>query len=166
MSENGRYQVRVEGIRFDAAHFATFRGKCEPLHGHSYEVAANVDGSLSTDSWVVDFVALKRLLRDLCEELDHRFMLQCAGDILQVEQDVSSWRIRTPAGIDYSFPTKDVVALPIDNTTAERIAEWLSSRVYESLSKRGLRRIEAVTIEVWEGPGQRASYRRQNLPLR
>src|SRR6185503_9387026 len=104
MSENGRFQVRVEGIRFDAAHFATFRGKCEPLHGHSYEVAAVVDGTLSPDSWVIDFVALKSLLRNLCEQLDHRFMLQSAGNILKVEQGASSWQIRTPAGIDYAFP--------------------------------------------------------------
>jgi 6-pyruvoyl-tetrahydropterin synthase len=32
------FSVRVEG-KFSAGHFATYGGDCEPLHGHTYEVA-------------------------------------------------------------------------------------------------------------------------------
>jgi 6-pyruvoyltetrahydropterin/6-carboxytetrahydropterin synthase len=159
------YQVRVEGIRFDAAHFATFHGRCEPLHGHSYQVAAEVDGTLSQDSWVVDFIALKRLLRSLCEELDHRFLLQRESETIQIDRSGTEWTVHAPGGAGYVFPANDVVALPLDNTTAERLAQWFCERVHKSLKKRGMRRVEAITIEVWEGPGQRASYRMQSLPL-
>ena len=69
------YEVRVEAIRFDAAHFATYGGNCEPLHGHSYEVAAEVQGKLGEDSLVVNFIGLKAVLRELSKELDHKFML-------------------------------------------------------------------------------------------
>src|SRR3989304_5516021 len=44
-----------------------------PLHGHDYGVAAAVEGTLDENAWVVDFGAVKAILRSLCEELDHRF---------------------------------------------------------------------------------------------
>jgi 6-pyruvoyltetrahydropterin/6-carboxytetrahydropterin synthase len=157
------YQVRVEGLQFDAAHFATFGGACEPLHGHSYAVAAEVEGTLSEDNWVVDFIELKLMLRKLCEEVDHRFLLQSESRLLQIERRPGEWRVQTPAGIAYIFPESDVVSLPIENTTAERLAEWFSDRLWRSLQDCGAKNIAAATVEVWEGPEQRASHRRERL---
>ena len=164
--QDGSFQVRVEGVRFDAAHFATFRGKCEPLHGHSYEVVAEVEGALTRDAWVVDFVRLKRLLRRLSKELDHRFMLQNASKVLQIEATEGNWKVKTPAGIGYVFPRGDVVALPVDNTTAERLSQWFSERVWQELRQQNRDQgVKRVSIEVWEGPGQRAAFRSERLPL-
>jgi 6-pyruvoyltetrahydropterin/6-carboxytetrahydropterin synthase len=160
-----QFEVRVEGVQFDAAHFATFGRDCEPLHGHTYYVAANVVGPLSKESWVVDFVALKSILRGICRELDHRFMLQLESRLLRIEEDASEWRVETPGGRRYTFPRNDVAGLPIDNTTAERLAEWFGGRVTRALAERGAHNVETVTVEVWEGPGQRASSRQQGLPV-
>lgn len=150
------YSVRVEGIRFAAAHFATFGGECEPLHGHSYEVAAEVDGSLTDDSWVVDFSLLKTILRRLCTELDHRFMLQAESNELQIERSPTSWSIRAQSGTSYILPVEDVIALPIDNSTAERLSEYLCAQLGAALTGHGAANIARVAVEVWEGPGQRA----------
>lgn len=152
-------------MQFAAAHFATFGGECEPLHGHNYGVAAEVDGPLSEESWVVDFVQLKSILRGLCHTLDHRFMLQLNSRLLKMKEENGKWQILTPQGKEYAFPEADVVALPIDNTTAERLAEWLSGRLEDSLLKRGATNVEAVMVEVWESPGQRAAHHRQCLSL-
>ena len=160
-----RYEVRVEGVQFAAAHFATFGGECEPLHGHSYAVAAQVDGTLSGESWVVDFVKLKSILRGLCHALDHRFMLQLNSRLLKIEAIDGCWRVETPQGRRYSFPEADVAALPVDNTTAERLAEWLCIRLQEASLIREAGNVESVLVEVWEGPGQRASYHLECLPL-
>ena len=157
--------MRVEGVQFAAAHFATFGGSSEPLHGHSYEVAAELDGALSEESWVIDFIELKSILRSLCDELDHRFLLQTESRILELEPGATTWRIRSPSGMEYTLPASDVVALPIDNTTAERLAEWLCGRLGEKLSERGAHKVETITVEVWEGRGQRASHRQQRLPV-
>jgi 6-pyruvoyltetrahydropterin/6-carboxytetrahydropterin synthase len=165
MSEGSAFGVRVEGIYFDSAHFATYRRKCEPLHGHSYQVAAEVQGELTDDSWVVDFTRLKATLRGICQEIDHKLLLQLQSRLLRIEDLEGVWRVETPEGRTYSFPASDVAALPIDNTTAERIAEWFSGRVWEALERRGAS-IQSVTVEVWEGPGQRATHRRLYLPLR
>ncbi len=163
MSE--RFRVRVEGVRFAAAHFATFSGVCEPLHGHSYEVAAEVEGRLSTDSWVTDFVQLKALLRGICELLDHRFMLQRDSQVLELQEEEGAWKVRTPAGVGYVFPASDVVPLAVDNTTAERLSEWFAERLARALAERRAANVESIAIEVFEGPGQSARYTRNGLPL-
>lgn len=165
MQADGSFEVRVEGIQFAAAHFATFGGKCEPLHGHNYEVAAQVQGRLTDDSWVVDFTRLKAVLRALCDDLDHRFLLQGQSRVLEIDEGDRAWKVKTPAGIGYVFPKQDVVMLPIDNSTAERLAQWLCARVWQRLSRRILRGVESITVEVWEGPGQRASHRIERLRL-
>jgi len=164
MPEGGGYQVRVEKIYFDAGHFATYGGRCEPLHGHTYQVVAEVEGDLTEDSWVVDFTRLKGILRQICQEIDHRMLLQTKSRILTIEPSDGYWHVRTPDGASYSFPAQDVADLPIDNTTAERLAEWFSGRVWDALTQRNSS-IQSVTVEVWEGPGQRAAYKRLHLPL-
>ena len=164
MAGGGGFAVRVEGIFFDAAHFATYGGHCEPLHGHTYQVAAEVEGELTDDSWVVDFTRLKAILRQICQEIDHRMVLQMESRILKIEALEGAWRVITPAGASYTLPSLDVAELPIDNTTAERLAEWFSGRVWQAVEHRSAR-IQSVSVEVWEGPGQRASYKRLHLPL-
>lgn len=161
----GPFLVRVDGIRFAAAHFATFAGECEPIHGHSYEVAAEVEGSLTDDAWVIDFVELKSILRGICEEIDHKFLLQARSLVLAIDRTGTAWKVRTPAGIGYVLPQSDVVGLPVDNTTAERLAEWLCGQVWESLVDRRAANVESIKVEVWEGPGQMASHSRRRLPV-
>ena len=155
------FQVRVEGVGFAAAHFATYGGRSEPLHGHDYALAAQVDGTLDTNAWVIDFGEVKAILRGICKEVDHRFLLQRDSRVLAIDATEAAWNVRTPDGIDYVLPRQDVIALPIDNTTAERLAEWFCERVLQTLRERRADNVRAVTIEVWEGPQQRASYRRE-----
>jgi 6-pyruvoyltetrahydropterin/6-carboxytetrahydropterin synthase len=162
---SGQFKVRVENIQFDAAHFVTFGdSSCEPLHGHSYAVAAEIEGDLNTDSLVVDFTLIKALLRGFSKELDHRFILQLQSRKLEIVSDDSGWRIRTPTGAGYVFPKQDVAALPIDNSSAERLSEWFSGRLVDALQEKGAR-LRRITVEVSEGPGQMASHRIERLPL-
>src|SRR3990170_5442376 len=149
------WKVAVErnALRFSAAHFTTFGGDCEPLHGHNYDVMVEVEGELTEDSWVVDFAELKRMARRLCEELDHRFLLQRDSRLLQIEEGAVAWTVRF-RGRRWVFPRAEVVALPIDNTTAERLAEWFCGRLWEELSSAGARNVAAVTVGIEEAPGQ------------
>jgi 6-pyruvoyltetrahydropterin/6-carboxytetrahydropterin synthase len=73
--------------------------------------------------------------------------------------------IPTPGGIGYVLPKEHVVALPIDNSSAERLAEWFSGRLWSSLENKVTAGLESLTVEVWEGPGQRGSYQIERLPL-
>src|SRR5262249_17991332 len=116
---------------------------------------------LSEDSLVVNFITLKAMLRDAAETIDHRFMLQRDSHILRIDEGERSWNIVTPAGLSYVLPKQDVVALPIDNTTVERISQWFCDGLWAKLAPRSPT-MQSLTVEVWEGPGQRASYRREH----
>ena len=154
------YKVTVERntLRFAAAHFATFEGQCEPLHGHSYAVIVEVEGALTEDSWVVDFSALKSMTRAICQELDHKFLLQRESKVLQIDEGKSNWKVRFQER-GWVFPKADVVALPIDNTTAERLAEWIGGRLREQLAGRGATNLTSIAIGVEESPGQTGWWR-------
>jgi 6-pyruvoyltetrahydropterin/6-carboxytetrahydropterin synthase len=153
--------VSVEGVRlrFAAAHMATIGDDLEPLHGHNYSVRCRVDGDLTADRWVIDFSALKRYVREACETLDHRFLLQRNSPLLRVDQVEGGWRVAFRERC-YTLPAEDVVALPIENTTAELLAEWLAGRVAEALRVGGHANVRHITIEVEEMPGQSGGYAR------
>jgi 6-pyruvoyltetrahydropterin/6-carboxytetrahydropterin synthase len=153
----GTFAVRVENVGFDAAHFASIGADVETLHGHSYRVACEVRGSLTDDGWVVDFGVLKRLLRTICQDLDHKVILQTSGTVIRPLQTPGGWLVRTPREKEYLFPTTDVAPLPAENSTAECLAQWLNYCLRQVLGESV--HLDEITVEVWEGPGQRASNR-------
>lgn len=59
---------------FDAAHFLTkYQGKCERLHGHTYRLRVTVEGPVGDDGMVMDFVELKRLVKEkVIDRYDHQ----------------------------------------------------------------------------------------------
>ncbi len=155
----GTHEVEVRGVRlrFAAAHMATIAGELEPLHGHNYSVGCRVGGDLTADSWVIDFAALKRLCREACEELDHRFLLQARSPLLDLREEEGSWIISHGERL-YRLPAGEVAALPIENTTAELIARWIWERVCRGLRGGLHEQIRRLEVEVEEMPGQSATY--------
>ena len=145
--------VERNRLRFAAAHMATFHGDCEPLHGHNYQLIVEVDGGLTEDSWVWDFGALKRAAREIAEELDHKFLLQRESRVLRIEEDRDSVAVSFNER-SYRLPSSDIASLPIDNTTAERLAEYIGGRLLEALKRAGASNVTRLRIGVEEMPGQ------------
>ncbi len=152
-------RINVSGpqLRFAAAHFTTFAGQCEPLHGHNYAVAAQLEGDLTPDSWLFDFVELRRIVAGLCQELDHSFLLPTENPNLAVARSDGHYTI-TFTDRRYVIPEAEVRPLPIDNSTAERLSEWLAGRLADQLSTRGATNLSSLTVTVEEAPGQSASF--------
>src|SRR5689334_14435450 len=121
--ERALRKVKVEGgtLKFSSAHFITYSGKCERLHGHNYGVLVEVEGELNEDRVVFDFTVLKRLAREICQRLDHRFLLPLHNPHLELITSSEEWEIRFREK-RYVFPREDVVELPIENSTAELLA--------------------------------------------
>ncbi len=153
--------VSVERLRlkFAAAHMATLGDELEPLHGHNYLVRCRVDGTLTADRWVIDFAALKTYVREVCDFLDHHFLLQERAPLLDIARDGDGWTVGFH-GRTYRFPAADVRALPIENTTAELLAEYIAERVVERLTAGGHGNITRLAVEVEEMPGQSGGYAR------
>jgi 6-pyruvoyltetrahydropterin/6-carboxytetrahydropterin synthase len=69
------YEVTVEQT-FAAGHaLREYKGKCENVHGHNYRVQITVEGErLNRIGLLVDFVELKRVVREVVAILDHQFI--------------------------------------------------------------------------------------------
>jgi 6-pyruvoyltetrahydropterin/6-carboxytetrahydropterin synthase len=163
MATSGRFRVAVtkEDLVFAAAHFITLAGhRCEALHGHNYRVGVTLEGALDTDSWfVVDFAAVKRVMRQLTSELDHRVLLPLENPKLAVTTGAGSVRVAYDGEPRYVFPVKDCMLLPIPNTTVEMLAQYLTARLRHELAGLGVAGLRAIELEVEENFGQSASYR-------
>jgi 6-pyruvoyltetrahydropterin/6-carboxytetrahydropterin synthase len=149
------YSVRVERnkLKFAAAHMATFEGQMEPLHGHNYAVTIEVAVTLTDDAWVCDFSTLKSLGKAICDDLDHKFLLQAESRVLDIDEGQTNYKVRFGER-GFVFPKSDVLALPIDNTTAERIAEYFIGRLQLALAERGAANLTSITVGIEEAPGQ------------
>lgn len=145
--------VERQRLKFAAAHMATFAGTIEPLHGHNYAVIIKVEGELAAEGWVADFGLLKWIGRDICDRLDHHFLLQSRSTLLAIRRAADSWEISF-AEKRYCFPAADVFELPIANTTAEQLAEWFWLEVFHGLQSEGVANVRRLTIGVEEAPGQ------------
>ena len=69
------FEVSVE-CTFAAGHaLRAYKGKCENVHGHNYKVQLVVAGEqLDSAGLLVDFVEVRKTLKELAERLDHRFL--------------------------------------------------------------------------------------------
>ena len=155
------FKILIErgNLGFSAAHFITFEGQCEPLHGHNYGVRVEAAGPLTADSYVLDFVELKNLVRALCKEWDHRFLLPLRNPHMRVTERDDVWELEYDASNRYALAKSAVVPLDVDNATAERLAEQLARRIAAALRERGSgAALESLTVGVEETEMQAAFY--------
>lgn len=159
-SAHFRVRVTKDYTVFCAGHFITYEGdKCESLHGHNYRAAASVEGALGEDHYVYDFTRLKKQLRAICDRLDHKMLLPLHNPRLTVAAGDAEVTVHYGAK-RYIFPRSDAVLLPIPNTTAEMLAEWILGELAEGLLPAAAPGVRAVEVEVEESFGQAAVCRR------
>lgn len=164
------WKILIErgNLEFSAAHFITFAGECEPLHGHNYGVRVEATGPLTEDSYVLDFVVLKDIVRSLIKPWDHRFLLPLQNPHLRLTDLADAWEIEytgdlstlpdapdTP--IRYHLPKWSVVPLAVDNVTAERLAELLARRIVHEMRRRDVgQAVEQLVVAIEETSMQAA----------
>jgi 6-pyruvoyltetrahydropterin/6-carboxytetrahydropterin synthase len=153
--------VTKEDLVFAAAHFITLPGhRCEALHGHNYRAGIEVAGELEPEGWyVLDFTVLKRVLRGLTAELDHRVLLPTENPHLTVTAADDRVSVAFDGTVRYVFPKSDCALLPIPNTTVEMLAQHLAGRVRDELTRAGIRHVATLALEVEENFGQSATFR-------
>ena len=161
--ERGDYRVSVtkDYLVFASAHFITFSGhRCETLHGHNYRVGVTVEGALDPESWYVfDFGVLKRIMRKLCDDIDHKVLLAGENPHLGIAETGDSVTVAYDGKPRYVFPKRDCAILPVPNTTVEMLAELLTSQLRAALAGEGAGGVTAIEMEVEENFGQSATYR-------
>ncbi len=161
----GRSEFRVavmkDNLVFASAHFITFPGhRCETLHGHNYRTRVVIEGGLDPDAhYVFDFVELKRLMKRLTDEIDHKVLLPLHNPKLQISEQDDAVTVCYEGRPRYRFPKIDCALLPIPNTTVEMLAQYLAGRVRQELVASGAVHLRAIEMEIEETFGQSATYR-------
>ena len=108
---------------------------------------------------VLDFITFKPLVKRVCDDLDHRTLIQSENPILTLR--------KRGAGIEIFYkkqklllPKSDVILLPLTNTSTELLAEYIAKqinrRVRQTFSATKLKYMEVV---VEEARGQRGIFR-------
>lgn len=153
MQNTYRVRLEKEHFTFCAAHFITYAGDiCEPLHGHNYRVSAEMTGPLDENQYVVDFIAARDALAAITSALDHRVLLPESHPAIKVTSDdrevTAKFEDRR-----WVFPVGDCVVLPVANTTAELIANYIGEQLLAALTGHGFKP-HSLEVAVDECQGQ------------
>lgn len=150
--------LEKEQLIFSAAHFITFGNNiCERLHGHNYRVACEVTGELNQQGYVIDFIALRDALQKVVATLDHHVLLPTRHLTIEVTPGEREVAARF-ADRRWIFPAEDCRLLPLDNTTAERLAEYIAQQILPVVQAQTTGLTE-LSVSVDENEGQWGRYR-------
>jgi 6-pyruvoyltetrahydropterin/6-carboxytetrahydropterin synthase len=158
------YSIKVykQYFNFASSHFLIFEdGTREPIHGHNYRVQVEGEATQLKNDMVLDFLHLKPIVREVCNELDHRLLLPAQHSQLKITSSENNWQIYCPDGDYFSIPKKDVLLLPIPNTSAERLSVFLWEQIKQRVLAKYGHSFSSLQVEVEETPGQSALYRNE-----
>ncbi len=69
------FRLKVQDYFSSAHYLRNYQGACESLHGHNWKVELVVEGEkLNNIDILLDFKDLKKILKEVLDELDHRLI--------------------------------------------------------------------------------------------
>ena len=160
MSRIFSIEVAKDYFNFSSAHFLIFPdGQREPLHGHNYQVSVTLEGEIDHAGVVLDFITFKPLVKQVCDALDHRTLIQTESPIVKVKRRGKEVEVRYKTQ-RLLLPTQDVILLPLVNTSTELLAEHVANRIRREVRKKFPHtRIRSMEVGVEEARGQRGIFR-------
>ena len=148
------HYVRVAGaqLAFSAGHFITLAdGVCESVHGHDYRVYVELWGPMGPHHYLVDYVALEKLIQSLVAEWDHKVLLPRNHPDIRVAEGAEEVTV-TFADRRWVLPRE------VANTTTECLAEQLAVRLRGELERQFAYRPSRLRVEIAEGLGRSAGF--------
>lgn len=141
------------GLKFSACHLLPGHERCGRLHGHTYAVHVKLEGEKNEMGYVADFYDVKKIMKGIIEELDHRVLIPLRNKKVKVRTEKGSVRLSVDSK-EYMFPEGDVALLDIPAVTVEQLAEYLLEKAAPLISKAGM--LNELSIGLFEGVGQGA----------
>lgn len=131
-------------IEIAGAHFLTlpYESKCQHVHGHNWIIHVEIEGEQITDfGMLMDFTHIKELVH----LLDHKFIItEKQQEVLGVNAD--------------SILGRSIVTLPILNTTAECMAEYICRVLTDAINTDRAYTGHITKVTVQESEGNIACY--------
>ena len=88
------FDVTVTTTISASHHLRGYKGKCENVHGHNYRIRVTIEGEqLNSIGLLVDFVEMKRLMKEIIEYWDHKFIndLPPFDEINPTAENMAKW---------------------------------------------------------------------------
>ena len=160
MSRRFSIEVAKDDFNFASAHFLIFAsGEREALHGHNYQVSVVMEGELDSAGIVLNFITFKPLVKKVCDDLDHRTLVQTRSPVIQVRENGKEVEILYKKQ-RLLLPRSDVILLPLANTSAELLAEYVANQIRRKVRRQfpaaNIKRLEVAVEEV---RGQKGIFR-------
>lgn len=148
-----------QNFKFSSAHFLIFDdSSAEMLHGHNYQVRVdllceNRDGT--NPGYAVDFNVLKKAVKEQCDQWDEHILLPEKHPDMKyhISSNGLNYEIHFRDRF-YSFPIKETIWLPINNTSVENLSALLAKSFFKKFQGLGIKKIR---VFVEETRGQSAS---------
>ncbi len=144
-----KIRISDPSLYFDYAHFLPDIEKCSTIHGHTASLEVEVSGEKAGPGLVVDFGILKKVVREVVSELDHRILV--CEKYVESRSDSSVTIVFAGRGGGYrvSAPLSQVFIMPFESTI-ENLAVYIA----ESIFKRMPENVRYVKVTVSEGIGK------------
>lgn len=156
-----RFSIEVDKdyFNFASAHFLIFAdGRREALHGHNYQVSVAVEGELDKAGVVLNFITFKPLIKEVCDALDHRTLVPADNALIKIRSAQRETQILYKKE-RLVLPRRDMVILPLANTSTELLAEYLAGQIRRKVRRHfPAARLHFLEVGVEESRGQRGFY--------
>lgn len=126
-----------------------FESKCLRCHGHNYLFVGKVRGPLDANGMVIDYGVLKKHMKAILDDWDHKFIVP-EGYVNQGD-DEDRVVVVYPQR-EFNLPVDDVAILPIEQTTCEQMAEYFHEQLSTLLPNY------EVAVEVHETSTTKVEY--------
>ena len=114
--------ISKDYLKFSCAHFTILGpSKRESLHGHDYYLSLEVEYPTSS---FIDYNVFKKQLKLICELLDEKTLIPKNSPVIKIKKNKANIEVIFKDDF-FSFPEKDVLVLPVSNTTLEEISHYL-----------------------------------------
>ncbi len=147
-------RLSKEYMKFSSAHFTIFsEHERERLHGHNFQVMAEVTTPVHEDDISFGYRLLKDIIGGFCDELDEYVLIPAKSPYLNIREQGAYYRIGFNDEDDMLLLKSDTLLLPVANSTVEAYSSYLLNRFLasEELEPHVINRVK---IGVSSGPGQ------------
>lgn len=160
MSHRFGIEVEKDYFNFASAHFLIFAdGTRETLHGHNYQVSVAIEGDLDSAGVILNFITFKPLVKEVCDGLDHRTVLPGQNPGLKIRRGRRDIEVLYKDA-RFILPRRDVIVLPLINTSTELLAEYVARQIWQKAHKRfpGAN-LHSIEVRIEEAKGQKGIFR-------
>lgn len=157
MGHSTTIELFKEEMKFSAGHFTIFSAtERENFHGHNFTVRVSLTGTSGSNGILIDYTPLKIALTKICSKWNSIFILPTLSPYLRIEETPAEYIAHFGAE-RLVFLKRDVLLLPVENTTLEEFARVILEELGAHSEQWRVAQIDQVVVSVFSGPGQSAS---------